>query len=289
MSSTGPQADHPGNRFSRGDEATEVEPAAQRFNWPLFLAMFGLVAAAAAGWVYTCERQQRRELEAANQTLSSSLTQLQLQFQLMNERLSDLSARKAEQPPPARVQPKARTRPSSDSGAVRNDSGLRQIQSQLTEQQRQIASARQDMDATKNELSQARDNLQNNLDSTKKELSGSIARTHEEVVALQKRGERNYYEFAIDKSNRYSRVGPLSVELRKADAKHKRFDINMLVNDNELQKKNVNLYENMWISVADRPQPLELVVNKISKDHVEGYLSAPKCKNSELASTTSQR
>jgi hypothetical protein len=72
------------------------------------------------------------------------------------------------------------------------------------------------------------------------------------VVALQERGERNYYEFAIDKSKRYSRVGPLSAELRKAGAKHKRFDMMMLVDDNEFQKNSVNLSE-LQASVSAMP------------------------------------
>src|SRR5258708_7558699 len=73
--------------------------------------------------------------------------------------------------------------------------------------------------------------------------SGYIARTHEDLVALQKRGERNYYEFELNKSKQVQRVGPVRVSLRKADTKHKRFDVNLFVDDNELQKKSVNLYE----------------------------------------------
>ncbi|HEY7335366.1 MAG TPA: hypothetical protein VH639_10810 [Bryobacteraceae bacterium] len=242
------------------------------------------VAAVALGWMYlSAERNQKRELARENQALAASLAQVQTQLQTMGQRMSELAARPAEPPAPTRVQRKAQVRPAAASAQIaRSDSGLGQIRSQLAEQQHQITSAREDIDKTRNELSQARDDLEGTIDSTKTELNGSIARTHDEVVALQKRGERNYYEFAIDKSKRYSRVGPLSLELRKADVKHKRFDVMMLVEDNELQKKGVNLYENVWISVSDRPQPLELVVNKISKDHVEGYLSEPKYKKSEL-------
>jgi hypothetical protein len=104
-----------------------------------------------------------------------------------------------------------------------------------------------------------------------KELEGrSIARTHEDVVALQKRGERNYYEFNLDKSKEFQRVGPLRLALRKADTKHKRFDMNLLVDDNQLEKKKVNLYETIWINTGDHPQPMELVVNQIAKDHIRG-------------------
>jgi small-conductance mechanosensitive channel len=244
------------------------------------------VAAAAVGWMYiSAERKQRRELATENQALAASLAQVQTQLQTVGQRMSELVARQAEPPAPARIQAKARVRPAGSVQIAQTDSGLGQIRSQLAEQQHQIASAREDIDKTRNQLSQARDELEGTIDSAKTELNGSIARTHDEVVALQKRGQRNYYEFAIDKSKRYSRVGPLSLELRKADVKHKRFDVMMLVEDNELQKKGVNLYENVWISLSDRPQPLELVVNKISKDHVEGYLSEPKYKKSELESS----
>ncbi len=61
----------------------------------------------------------------------------------------------------------------------------------------------------------------------------------------------------------------------------------MLVDDIRLDKKHVNLYEPVWITLADRTQPLELVVNQISKDSVAGYLTEPKYKKSELAVSAS--
>jgi hypothetical protein len=50
----------------------------------------------------------------------------------------------------------------------------------------------------------------------------------------------------------------------------------LLVDDDKLDKKHVNLYEPVWIYPQDSHQPIELVVNKISKDKIHGYLSAPK-------------
>jgi septal ring factor EnvC (AmiA/AmiB activator) len=194
------------------------------------------------------ERQQARELEATNQSLSASLRQVQSQLQSVTDRLNNLNAPPApSQPKPkARVAAAKRTPPTKPNDDPRWD----QIQSQLSDQQQQIAS-------------------------TRDELSGSIARTHDELVALEKRGERNYYEFTLDKSKKFRRVGPLSVELRKANVKRKSYDVAMLVDDNQLQKKSVNLFEPVWINLADRPQPLELVVNKIDKDQIRGYVSEP--------------
>ncbi len=168
------------------------------------------------------------------------------------------------------------------------------MQGQLSDQQKALASAREDLDKTRDELGRTRDDLgktrddlQGNIDSTRGELTGSIARTHDELVELQKRGERNYYEFKLDKSKQFARVGPLQLSLRKADIKHKRFDVNMMVDDNQLEKKNVSLYETVWLNLSDRPQPLELVVNQITKDHIAGYLSEPKYKRAELGQAPS--
>src|SRR5262249_43420876 len=138
------------------------------------------------------------------------------------------------------------------------------------------------------DLEKARGDLQSNLDSARTDLSGSIARTHDELVVLQKRGERNYYEFQIDKSKQFQRVGPLSLSLRKANLKRRSYDLAMLVNDNQLKKKNVTLYEPVWINLAERPQPLELVVNQITKNEIKGYLSEPKYNKTELGESATR-
>jgi len=77
--------------------------------------------------------------------------------------------------------------------------------------------------------------------------------------------------------------------LRKVNLKHKSYNLAMMVDDAQLEKKNVNLYEPIWITFADRPQPLELVVNRVQKDLVVGYLSEPKYKKSELSATSAAR
>jgi hypothetical protein len=79
-------------------------------------------------------------------------------------------------------------------------------------------------------------------------------------------------------------VGPISLSLRKVDFKKKHYDLSMMVDDFELQKKSVNLFEPVWITLSDHPQPVELVVNEIHKDEIKGYISEPKYKKSELVS-----
>jgi hypothetical protein len=152
----------------------------------------------------------------------------------------------------------------------------KQLQAKVDDQGKQLKD-------TQDLVAKNRTDLEGALSSTKDELNGSIATTHEELVALQKRGERSYFEFDISKSKSFKREGPLSLSLRKADDKHRTYDIAMIVDDNQLAKKKVNLYEPIWIHRTDDPQPVQIVVNKIGKDSIHGYVSAPKYRNSELA------
>jgi cell division protein FtsB len=154
-----------------------------------------------------------------------------------------------------------------------------ELQAQLAEQEKELKETQQ-------QLERNRTDLEGNINSTRDELSGSIAKTHDELVVLEKRGERNYFEFELSKSKQFQRVGPLSISLRKADTKHKSYDLSMIVDDNELSKKKVNLYEPVTIHTDSGAQPVQIVVNRISKDVVHGYVSAAKYTQPELTPAT---
>jgi hypothetical protein len=158
---------------------------------------------------------------------------------------------------------------------------MKQVQSQLARQQKQLKD-------TQDQLAAAKSDLEGKLGSTRDELNGSIARTHEELVGLEKRGERKYYEFDLSKSKDFQREGPIQISLRKADSKHQSYDLMMLVDDHQLSKKKVDLYEPIWLHQNDQPQPVQIVVNKIEKNSIHGYVSAPRYRESDLASNAAQ-
>jgi hypothetical protein len=165
--------------------------------------------------------------------------------------------------------------PASARGA--KDPRWGEMDAKLAAQQKQI-------DGTQSDIAKAREDLEGSLGSTRDELNGAIAKTHDEVAELRKRGERNYYEFSLNKSSQFERTGPVSLSLRKANVKRKYFDIALIVDDQKVEKKHVNLYEPLWVSVPGHPEPVQVVVNSITKDNVKGYLSESKYKKSELAS-----
>ena len=207
------------------------------------------------------EGWQVKQMAAQTAQMQASLNSTNAALEQLTAKLTELSTPKVA-PQPAPTQVRAHRRASNGSRLA--ESRWKKMQSQLDEQGDAIASTRQD------------------LGNTRTELQGSIARTHDEIVVLQRKGERNYYEFDLDKAKRFMAEGPIGVRLRKANVKHQYADLELLVDDVSLTKKHVNLYEPAVFYAAESDHPVELVINSVSKNHIHGYVSAPKYRRSEL-------
>jgi hypothetical protein len=234
-----------------------------------------VVAAFAFGYGY---RQQIAvgHLTAQQTAASATIDQLQGQLNTVNSKLNDMAtAQQQATEQAAAAQQKTQASP----GGKRPDKRYKQLQAELDDQGKQLKE-------TQDLVAKNRTDLETSLTSTKDELNGSIAKTHDELVVLEKRGERSYFEFDLQKSRQFQRFGPITVSLRRTDAKHMNYDLMMVVDDKQLGKKRVNLYEPIWIHTESSGQPVQIVVNKIGKNTAHGYISAPKYKESELASAS---
>jgi hypothetical protein len=224
------------------------------------------------------------DMKQQNQAMSSTQLELRNQIHALSEKVAQMTTPSTAAPAvetPAGNGAREATRTAARRSGSVPDRRVKQLQAQLSDQQKELK-------RTQDDLASARSDLEGRIGSTRDELNGSIARTHEELVTLEKRGERRYYEFDLTKSKSFEREGPIQVSLRKADTKHQSYDLMMLVDDHQLSKKKVDLYESIWLQRGDMPEPLQVVVNQISKDHVHGYVSAPRYKESELASNAQQ-
>ncbi|HEY0795649.1 MAG TPA: hypothetical protein VGD64_07690, partial [Acidisarcina sp.] len=106
--------------------------------------------------------------------------------------------------------------------------------------------------------------------------SGLIATNHDELEALKHKGDRNYFEFTLNKGGKPQPVSTVSLELKKADAKHNRYTLNVLADDKKIEKKDRGLNEPVQFYTGRGNQLYELVVNSINKNQIVGYISAPK-------------
>jgi hypothetical protein len=263
-----------------GHKGESLRPGVNRW---MVVVMVALVVAAGLAFGYGYRQQLLvGHLTAQESVSNSTINQMQGELNTLNAKLTDMAAAQqaAKDAAAAKAaQQEKKVAAATHSNGKRSPAGdkrYKQLQAQLEEQQKQLRD-------TQDQVAKNRSDLEGNLSSTRDELNGSIAKTHEELVALAKRGERSYFEFDLTKSKQFQRVGPLPLSLRKADTKHKSYDVELIVDDNQLSKKKVNLYEPIWIHTESESQPVQIVVNRIEKNQVHGYVSAPKYKPSELA------
>ncbi|MFP5227385.1 MAG: hypothetical protein ACLGXA_07115, partial [Acidobacteriota bacterium] len=101
---------------------------------------------------------------------------------------------------------------------------------------------------------------------------------------LKHRGDRNYYEFTLEK-NRRQAVATVGLELKKADPKHSKFTLVVYSDDKAIQKKDRNLDEPIQFYTGKDHLLYELVVNNIVKNQIKGYIATPK--NAPVPVTTS--
>jgi septal ring factor EnvC (AmiA/AmiB activator) len=140
-----------------------------------------------------------------------------------------------------------------------------------------VAKVSTDLDKTTSDLNMARS-----------ELGTLIARNHDEIDVLRRQGERDYTEFTITGKNQPQKVGNVTVVLKGVNEKHNRSNIVYTVEDKSYEAKNANINAPMFFYTSGSHVPEELVINKVGKNTISGYLSTPKAgvTPSTAASTT---
>lgn len=249
----------------------------------LFLGALALAVLASIGgliWSYTLSSrlaksetaltaaQQRNE--ALGEELKETNARLKVTYELLGKTqkqveasAEDLLARQqADASRFEKQQAEARKQIGAVSGAVAG------VKSEVGGVKTDVAKTQSDLAATQTKLESVRGDLGIQ--------SGLIARTHDELEILKHRGDRNYYEFTLNKGGRPLPVSTISLELKKADTKHNRFTLNVIADDKKIEKKDRGLNEPVQFYSGKDPLLYELVVNTINKNQVIGYVSAPK-------------
>ena len=106
--------------------------------------------------------------------------------------------------------------------------------------------------------------------------SGLIARNADELAALKRTNLREYFEFDLRKAKTNSPVGPVAIRVKDVDVKRHKFNMMLVVDDVEIEKKDKTLLEPVQFYRKGSRQLHELVVFGIQKDRITGYLSMPK-------------
>ncbi len=151
-----------------------------------------------------------------------------------------------------------------------NEAKIGAVATDVTGAKKDIEATRTDLEATKTKLDRAAGDMG--------VMSGLIARNHDDLEELKRRGDRNYYEFTIQKSKTPQRVGPVQIALNKTDQKKARYTMTVLADDKSIEKKDKTSGEpvQFYMKGSARLTPYEIVVFDVGKNQITGYLSAPK-------------
>ena len=138
-----------------------------------------------------------------------------------------------------------------------------------------VGGVKTDVATTKSDLETTKSQLQRVMGDAGV-MSGLIATNHGELEELKHKGDRNYYEFTLQKGAQPTLLSTVKLQLKKVDEKHSKYTLAVSADDRNIEKKDKNLDEPVQFYSGKDPALFEIVVNSIDKNKVSGYLSTPK-------------
>ena len=230
-------------------ESSEPQPTQSAI--PVWLIAVVVVIALLLGYVAYAQRAAKEELStkltelnekltavtARAATLEDSYANLKAQFDVTSEKLGMTQEELSKARALARQIKEEQQRTAAQLGTK-----LEQQQAQLGSLSGEVGTVKGNVAETQKGLEETKQALQRTIGDLGVQ-SGLIARNGEELEELKKRGERDYFEFDIKKSKQYTRVGLVSVKLKKTDTKRQKFTVELLDSDKLIEKKDKTLLE----------------------------------------------
>src|SRR5437899_176273 len=251
--------------------------------------LFGVVIAALAvlGFVgYSTESRMSADL-AKQQDQNKILT---AQLDQANSRIADLKGQMEVTTQRMGLTQSELAKAKSRAEAIRQEqqtsdqkltAQLGQVQKESEEKIGAVASevggAKKDIEATKTDLEATKGKLERSLGDMNV-MSGLIARNKDDLEDLRRRGDRNYYEFTLQRSKNAQRVGPVQMSLNRTDPKKAKYTVTVIADDKTIEKRDKTSGEpvQFYVKGSARMAPYEIVVFDVGKSQITGYLATPK-------------
>ncbi|HEU4415618.1 MAG TPA: hypothetical protein VFT65_12605 [Candidatus Angelobacter sp.] len=132
-----------------------------------------------------------------------------------------------------------------------------------------------DVTDTKNDLAVTKGKLDHAIGDLNRH-SELIATSHEELEVLKHKGDRDYFEFTLNKDKAPTRLSIVSLQLKKTDPKKSKFTLYVLADDKKIEKKDRTINEPLQFYTGRDRSLFEIVINTVDKNVITGYLSTPK-------------
>jgi cell division protein FtsB len=212
------------------------------------------------------------QLDQANGRIADLKSQMELATQRVGLTQSELAQAKSRAESIRKEQKSADEKLTAQIGQVQKESEEK-IGAVATE----VGGAKKDIEATKSDLEATKGRLERSLGDMNV-MSGLIARNRDDLEDLKRRGDRNYYEFTLQKSKTAQRVGPVQMSLNKTDPKKSKYTLTVVADDKTIEKKDKTSGEpvQFYVKGSARMAPYEIVVFDVGKNQITGYLATPK-------------
>jgi uncharacterized protein YlxW (UPF0749 family) len=256
-----------------------VEQQSNTGKWILVFLAILVVAVAVYGYVTTQQHVDKltKDLSASQAQvgdLQKRMQSAEAQEETLGQRLGmtkkELAARAAE------LQAQQRAAES------RLENEQKQSQEQIGQVSGEVAGVKTDVGGVKTDVASTKADLEATkakLQSTVGDLgvqSGLIATTQKDLEVLKHKGDRNYYEFTLNRGAKPQAVATVSLQLKSVDPKRGKFTMNVTADDRTIQKKDRNIAEPIQFYSGRDHLLFELVVWTVDKKKATGYLSTPK-------------
>jgi len=162
------------------------------------------------------------------------------------------------------------------------DAAKSEAQAKIGEVSTQVGGVKTEVGEVKTDLANTKRDLegtQRQLIDVRETLTAAVAKNSTELAALRLKGERDYTEFEIPRKNQMVKVEDIRLILTKTDPKKGKYNLQIVVDDNKLDKKDRTVNEPVQFLVGRNHLRYEIVINYVQKNKVGGYLSIPKDKS----------
>lgn len=218
--------------------------------------------------------QKQQDLEASQADLTDRLHATSSEFKQQlstatGETQQEIAARTAELE-------KAQKAAAARLAAAQNQQGqqIAAVSGEVSNVKTDVGSAKTDIQKTQTDLAATNQKLEKAIGDLGLQ-SGLIAHNSSELAELRRKGERNYYDFTLQKGAR-TPVSTVSLQLKKVDPKKGRFTLNVVADDRTIEKKDRTVNEPLQFYTGRDHMLYEVVVFNADKNSITGYLSTPK-------------
>lgn len=262
------------------EEAQHYESAST----PRWIVIAFVVVVAALGFMAYAAYDTRAKLEADLAKANDKVNILTARLDQANSRLADMKGQLEVTSQRVGVTKTDIANAKSISEQVRKDqkasderlnAQLGRVDEKIGAVASEVGGARKDIEATRSDLEATKGKLERAIGDAGV-MSGLIARNHEDLEELRRRGDRNIFEFTLQKSKNAQKVGPIQIVLQKVDTKKQRFTMTVTTDDKSIEKKDKTVGEPVQFYVKGQRSLNEIVVFEVAKDRATGYLTTPK-------------